>query len=234
MEARRARRRVGGARRREGARSVHGAGGVAGALARVVGGSFGAPRFDHGLLAPSSQTKKRKVTSTPEVPGPSRSWSPAPAAPSSPLDLCTRLHRRGYLRRKHRRARLSWAKAQWRRRCLEEVVHAVSCSSGAIDDRRDALLRARGRGAHPHRAEQHDQRSQRSARQALHRSFLPVEFRSPQKGSYRRLLLTDNRGPPGTVLRCATNGARGPYNSEMELKGETVSAYTVGRPSQWS
>ena len=176
-----------------------------------VGGSFGAPRFDHGLLAPSSQTKKRKVTSTPEVPGPSRSWSPAPAAPSSPLDLCTRLHRRGYLRRKHRRARLSWAKAQWRRRCLEEVVHAVSCSSGAIDDRRDALLRARGRGAHPHRAEQHDQRSQRSARQALHRSFLPVDFRSPQKGSYRRLLLTDNRGPPGTVLRCATNGARGPY-----------------------
>ena len=45
----------------------------------------------------------------------------------------------------------------------------------------------------------------------LHRSFLPVDFRSPQKGSYRRLLLTDNRGPPGTVLRCATNGARGPY-----------------------
>ena len=28
-----------------------------------------------------------KVTSTPEVPGPSRSWNPAPAAPSSPLDF---------------------------------------------------------------------------------------------------------------------------------------------------
>jgi len=69
--------------------------GRAGWLGRAqgwVGGSFGAPRFDHGLLAPSSQTKKRKVTSTPEVPGPSRSWSPAPAAPSSPLDLRTHLH----------------------------------------------------------------------------------------------------------------------------------------------
>ena len=64
--------------------------GRAGWLGRAqgwVGGSFGAPRFDHGLLAPSSQTKKRKVTSTPEVPGPSRSWNPAPAAPSSPLDF---------------------------------------------------------------------------------------------------------------------------------------------------
>ena len=39
------------------------------------------------------------MTSNPEVPGPSRSWSPAPSAPSSPLDLRTRLHRRGYLRR---------------------------------------------------------------------------------------------------------------------------------------
>ena len=93
MEARRARRRVGGARPREGAGSVHGAGGVAGARARVVVGVvFGAPRFDNGLLAPSSQTKKRKVTSTPEVLGPSRSWSPAQAAPSSQLDLRTHLH----------------------------------------------------------------------------------------------------------------------------------------------
>ena len=56
------------------------------------GGSFGAPCFDNGLLAPSSQTKKRKVTSTPEVLGPSRSWSPAQAAPSSQLDLRTHLH----------------------------------------------------------------------------------------------------------------------------------------------
>ena len=147
-----------------------------------LGCALGSPRIDLGQLASASRTKMRKVTSNPEVLGPSRSWSPAPAAPSSPLDLCTRLHRRGYLRRKHRRARLSWAKAQWRRRCLEEVVHAVSCSSGAIDDRRDALLRARGRGAHPHRAEQHDQRSQRSARQAP-----PSEFSS------RRLSVTTKR-----------------------------------------
>ena len=37
-----------------------------------------------------------KVTSTPEVPGPSRSWNPAPAAPSSPLDFlncCRKLER---------------------------------------------------------------------------------------------------------------------------------------------
>ena len=71
-------------------------------------------RVDLGQLASASRTEKRMVTSTPEVPGPSRSWSPAPAAPSSPLDLRTRLYRRGYLRRKDRRARLSWAKAPWR------------------------------------------------------------------------------------------------------------------------
>ena len=50
----------------------------------------------------------------PEVPGPSRSWSPAPAAPSISVDLRTRLHHGGYLHRKNRRARLSWAKAPWR------------------------------------------------------------------------------------------------------------------------
>ena len=79
-----------------------------------LGRALGAPRVDLGQLASASRTEKRMVTSTPEVPGPSRSWSPAPAAPSSPLDLRTRLYRRGYLRRKDRRARLSWAKAPWR------------------------------------------------------------------------------------------------------------------------
>ena len=93
--------------------------GWAGWLGRAqggVGGAFGSPRVDLGQLAPAPRTKKRnrKVTSTPEVPGPSRSWSPAPAAPSISVDLRTRLHRGGYLRRKNRRARLSWAKAPWR------------------------------------------------------------------------------------------------------------------------
>ena len=81
---------VGGAKRRERAGSVHGAGGVAGTRARGVGGELGAPRVNLGRLAPASMTKKRKVTSTPEVPGPSRSWNPAPATPSSPFDLRTR------------------------------------------------------------------------------------------------------------------------------------------------
>ena len=76
--------------------------GWAGWLGRAqgwLGRALGAPRVDLGQLTSASWTKKRKVTSNPEVPGPSRSWSPAPSAPSSPLDLRTRLHRRGYLRR---------------------------------------------------------------------------------------------------------------------------------------
>ena len=67
---------------------MRGAGGVAG---RSAGGGWGralgAPHIDLGQLAPTSRTEKRKLTSTPEVPGPSRSWNPAPAAPSSPLDF---------------------------------------------------------------------------------------------------------------------------------------------------
>ena len=51
--------------------------GVASARARGRGGGGGAPRVELGLLAPVSKTEKRKVTSTPEVPGPSRSWNPA-------------------------------------------------------------------------------------------------------------------------------------------------------------
>ena len=98
----------------EGAGLARGVGGVAGARRGGLGRALGAPCVDLGQLASGSWTKKRKVTSNPEVPGPSRSWSPAPAAPSSPLDLRTRLYRRGYLRRKHRRARLSRAKAPWR------------------------------------------------------------------------------------------------------------------------
>ena len=81
---------VGGAKRRERAGSVRRAGGVAGTRARGVGWELGAPRVNLGRLAPASMTKKRKVTSTPEVPGPSRSWNPAPATPSSPFDLRTR------------------------------------------------------------------------------------------------------------------------------------------------
>ena len=62
------------ARRREGAGSVRGAGEVD--VGRAQGGFkrvLGAPRVDLGQLAPASRTEKRKVTSTPEVPGPSRS-----------------------------------------------------------------------------------------------------------------------------------------------------------------
>ena len=62
----------------------------AGWLGRVQGGlgrALGAPRVDLVRLAFTSRTERMKVTSTPEVPGPSRSWSPAPAVPSSPLDL---------------------------------------------------------------------------------------------------------------------------------------------------
>ena len=51
------------------------------------GGALGAPHVDLGQLALASRTEKKKLTSTPEVPGPSRSWNPAPAAPSSPLDF---------------------------------------------------------------------------------------------------------------------------------------------------
>ena len=79
-----------------------------------LGCALGSPRIYLGQLASASRTKMRKVTSNPEVLGPSRSWSPAPAAPSIPRDLRTHLHRRGYLRRKYTRARLSWAKARWR------------------------------------------------------------------------------------------------------------------------
>ena len=74
-----------------------------------LGCALGSPRIYLGQLASASRTKMRKVTSNPEVLGPSRSWSPAPAAPSIPRDLRTHLHRRGYLRRKYTRARLSWA-----------------------------------------------------------------------------------------------------------------------------
>ena len=49
-------------------------------LGRAQGGGeggVGAPSVELGLLAPAWKTEKRKVTSTPEVPGPSRSWNPA-------------------------------------------------------------------------------------------------------------------------------------------------------------
>ena len=52
-----------------------------------LGRALGAPRVDLVRLAFTSRTERMNVTSTPEVPGPSRSWSPAPAVPSSPLDL---------------------------------------------------------------------------------------------------------------------------------------------------
>ena len=61
-----------------------------------LGCALGSPRIYLGQLASASRTKMRKVTSNPEVLGPSRSWSPAPAAPSIPRDLRTHLHRRGY------------------------------------------------------------------------------------------------------------------------------------------
>ena len=64
----------------------------AGWLGRAQGGlgcALGAPRVDLVRLAFASRTERMKVTSTPEVPGPSRSWSPAPAAPSIPRDLRT-------------------------------------------------------------------------------------------------------------------------------------------------
>ena len=44
--------------------------------ARGVGRASGAPIVDLGVLVPVSMTEKRQVTSTPEVPGPSRSWNP--------------------------------------------------------------------------------------------------------------------------------------------------------------
>ena len=55
------------------------------------GGALGAPHVDLGQLALASRTEKKKLTSTPEVPGPSRSWNPATAAPNSPLDFRVRL-----------------------------------------------------------------------------------------------------------------------------------------------
>ena len=70
-------------------RGVHGGGkvrdlcvGREGWLGRARGKGWwgrgdGAPRVELGLLAPAWKTEKRKVTSTPEVPGPSRSWNPA-------------------------------------------------------------------------------------------------------------------------------------------------------------
>ena len=73
--------------------SVSGAGGVAGARA---GGQGRGARSAHPTsisrqLALASRTEKKKLTSTPEVPGPSRSWNPATAAPNSPLDFRVRL-----------------------------------------------------------------------------------------------------------------------------------------------
>ena len=44
--------------------------------ARGMGRASGAPIVDLGVLVPVSMTEKRQVTSTPEVPGPSRSWNP--------------------------------------------------------------------------------------------------------------------------------------------------------------
>ena len=55
----------------------------AGWLGRAQGGlgrALGAPHVDLVRLAFASRTKRMKVTSTPEVPGPSRSWSPGNVA----------------------------------------------------------------------------------------------------------------------------------------------------------
>ena len=57
--------------------------GRAGWLGRAQGGlgrALGAPHVDLVQLAFASTTKRMKVTSTPEVPGPSRSWNPGNVA----------------------------------------------------------------------------------------------------------------------------------------------------------
>ena len=77
MQAKRATRRVGGAKLREGAGSVRGMCGVDGMR---VGGE-GRTRVDLGRLVQASKNKRMKVTSDLQVPGPSRSWDPEPAAP---------------------------------------------------------------------------------------------------------------------------------------------------------
>ena len=83
MEARRARRRVGGARRRKTAGSVRGVGGVDEMRAGGEGGRERRTRVDLGLLVHASKNERMKVTSALQVPGPNRSWDPASATPAA-------------------------------------------------------------------------------------------------------------------------------------------------------
>ena len=83
MQAKRATRRVGGAKLREGAGSVRGMCGVDGMR---VGGEMGGrerrTRVDLGRLVQASKNERMKVTSDLQVPGPSRSWGPVSATPA--------------------------------------------------------------------------------------------------------------------------------------------------------